>query len=254
MSTELKTLLKEQIPGVDTDKIRTDYRSIWLDQNVAARYAGELDMQKSILLNSEKNNLPPIQVGAFEGHLIMTLLKMINAKRGVEVGTLGGYSSSWICRALESESNSKLYSLELNENFAAVARDNLKNWEPLVDVISGPALETLNGSLRDLRDLDFVFIDADKASYIHYFDWAWERLRKGGVVLIDNFYLFGGVYFSQCAEFPRVFTSKLSERDRFTETQWKGMKLLWDRLEGLGSDVQKTILPTSEGLGLVYKS
>lgn len=257
MNSGLHPFLQKQInQSQRSNSVRSEFRSLWLDESIAERYGGELPEQKNILQNSAARGLPPNQVGPFEGHLMMMLLRMINAQVGVEFGTLGGYSTSWIARALQGASRNGrapcVHTLELKPHFAEVARENLQPWAELLQVHVGPALEIANGALASLQDLDFVFIDADKANYPNYFDWAWARLRKGGVVLIDNFYLWGGIYAAQ-GEYPREYSDSLSARDHFSATQFAGMKKLWDKLEGLGESAHKTILPTSEGLGCVYK-
>jgi predicted O-methyltransferase YrrM len=180
------------------------------------------------------------------------MLKMMKARRGVEIGTLGGYSTSWICRALEGIDGAKLDSCELSPKYAAVAAENLSRWKGLYEIHTGPALQTLETKLSALNNLDFVFIDADKNNYLNYFEWAWPRVRKGGVVFIDNFYLWGGIYF-RGEEFPEDFAATIPG-GVLKEERWKVMKKLWLRLEGLGAEASKTILSTSEGLGVVFKS
>jgi predicted O-methyltransferase YrrM len=166
---------------------------------------------------------------------------------------LAGYSSSWMCRAIEKQQGAHLDCLELNPTYAKIAEENLAPWKKIVTVHTGPALETLETKLSALKDLDFVFIDADKISYPEYFEWSWSRIRKGGMILIDNFYLFGGVYFSQDKEFPTDYSKFVEGGSALTEPRWKAMKKLWQRLRDLGDEAQKTILPTGEGLGLVVK-
>ncbi len=227
-------------------------RRVELDFFLAERMADELPEQKNIVDNSKRAGLPEIQVSPYEGHVMSMLLQLMNAKRGVEIGTLGGYSTSWICRALEGKAGAKLDSCELSPKFAEVATQNLAKWNGLFEIHVGPALQTLETKLSGLNDLDFVFIDADKNNYPQYFEWAWSRIRKGGVVLIDNFYLWGGVYF-RGERFPQEF-AKTVPGGILTEPKWKAMKTLWERIEKLSPEIaSKTILSTSEGLGLVIK-
>ncbi|MEZ4815419.1 MAG: class I SAM-dependent methyltransferase [Bdellovibrionota bacterium] len=231
---------------------RDDIRSAELDFFIAERMAMELPEQKQIVENSIKAGLPEIQVSPYEGHVLSLLLQMMKAKRGVEIGTLGGYSTSWICRALERVEGARVDCLELSPKFAAVATENLKRWEGFFEIHVGPALKTLDTSLSDLKDLDFVFIDADKNNYLNYFEWAWPRIRKGGVILIDNFYLWGGVYF-RGEDFPEAYAANIPG-GILSKERWESMKALWSRLESLGSKASKTILSTSEGLGVVLKN
>src|SRR5688500_11007385 len=113
---------------------RGDMRTIELDSFIAGRMADELHEQKQIGEKYVKAGLPEIHVSPYEGHLLSALLKLMSAKRGVEVGTLGGYSTSWICRALENVEGAHLDSLELSPKFAAVARENLQKWRGIVDI------------------------------------------------------------------------------------------------------------------------
>jgi predicted O-methyltransferase YrrM len=230
---------------------RPDIRRIELDSFVADHMADELEAQKAIVPNSSRGGLPEINVSPYEGHVLSLLLRMMNAKRGVEIGTLGGYSTSWICRALEKVPGAKLDTLELSPKFAAVAEKNLAPWKNLVEIHVGPAIETLEGKLASLNNLDFVFIDADKINYPNYFEWAWSRIRPGGVVFIDNFYLWGGVYF-RGEKFPADYAASMPG-EMLVEVKWAALKTLWKRVENLGAAAQKTILSTSEGLGIVMK-
>lgn len=230
---------------------RGDIRSAELDTFLADRMALEWPEQKQIVENSVKAGLPEIHVSPYEGHVMSLLLQMMSARRGVEIGTLGGYSTSWICRAIQGKEGAKVDCLELSPKFAAVATENLSKWAGLFEVHVGPALQTLETKLADLKELDFVFIDADKNNYLNYFEWAWPRVRKGGVVLIDNFYLWGGVYF-RGNEFPQKYAENIPG-GILKEDRWLVMKALWQRLEDLGPVASKTILSTSEGLGVVLK-
>lgn len=244
--------VKKALPEKQSYKMsRGDIRCVELDAFLANRMALELPEQKNIVENSVKAGLPEIHVSAYEGHIMSLLLQMMGARRGVEIGTLGGYSTSWICRAIEGKERAHVDCLELSPKFAAVATQNLAKWQGLFEVHVGPALKTLNEKLSDAQDLDFVFIDADKNNYLNYFEWAWPRVRKGGVVLIDNFYLWGGVYF-RGEEFPQTYADTVPG-GILSADRWRVMKALWARLEDLGPSASKTILSTSEGLGVVLK-
>lgn len=241
------------IQNKDFHMTRSDCRSVWLDYHLAERFAGELPSQKEIVAHSMDAGLPEIQVGPFEGHLILLMLQMMQAKRGIEIGTLGGYSASWICRAIEKQEGAHLDCLEMNSKFAEIANENLAPWKGLFEIHVGPAQKTLEEKFSNVFDLDFVFIDADKAAYPAYFEWAWAHIRKGGVILLDNFYARGAVYFGK-QDFPsREKDTPKRFWEHYSETQRAAMKLLWQRLEDLGDEAEKTILPTSEGLGIVRK-
>jgi caffeoyl-CoA O-methyltransferase len=135
------------------------------------------------------DGIPAIQVGPSDGKLLGLLLRMIGAKKVVEVGTLVGYSSVHLARALAPGGH--LWSVEFEPRHAAVARENLAaaGVADRVTVVVGAGrdmLPTLDGH----GPFDAVFIDADKVNYDAYGRWAIDHLRPGGLVLGDNAYLF----------------------------------------------------------------
>ncbi|KAG6809442.1 hypothetical protein H0H93_015792, partial [Arthromyces matolae] len=123
------------------------------------------------LANSKASGLPEIAVSAAQGKLLQLLATSIDAKRILEVGTLGGYSTIWLARALPEDG--KLITLELEEKHAQVARQNIANagLSSKVEVIVGNAVDSLAKLHPDIP-FDFVFIDADKPSNTQYFTEA----------------------------------------------------------------------------------
>jgi predicted O-methyltransferase YrrM len=134
--------------------------------------------------------MPAIQVGPSEGRLLYLLMKLMSAKRVVEVGTLAGYSAMHIARALPDDGH--LWSVEYDRKHAVVARENLEaaGLGSRVSVEVGAGRDVLP-TLEKHGPFDAVFIDADKGNYDHYGTWAIANLRVGGIVLGDNAYLFG---------------------------------------------------------------
>ena len=134
--------------------------------------------------------VPAIQVGPSEGKLLALLLRLVRATKVVEVGTLVGYSTIHMARALGPGGH--LWSVEYEPRHAEIARANLAaaGVADRVTVLVGAGREVLPG-LASHAPLDAVFIDADKVSYDHYGQWAIDHLRPGGLVLGDNAYLFG---------------------------------------------------------------
>ncbi|HSD89992.1 MAG TPA: O-methyltransferase [Kofleriaceae bacterium] len=134
--------------------------------------------------------IPAIQVGPSEGKLLYLMMKLVGAKRIVEVGTLVGYSAMHMARALPAGGH--LWSVEFDPRHAQVARHNLAvaGLADQVTVLVGAGVEVLP-TLVDKGPFDAVFIDADKISYDKYGIWAVDNLRKGGLVIGDNAYLFG---------------------------------------------------------------
>jgi caffeoyl-CoA O-methyltransferase len=140
----------------------------------------------------EAHGMPAIQVAPSEGKLIGTLLKLAQAKRAVEVGTLAGYSAIWIARALPEEGH--LWTVEADPRHADVAQANIKaaGLKDRVTVVEGPALGVL-GILERHGPFDAVFVDADKENYPAYGRWAAGHLRPGGLLIADNAFYFGGL-------------------------------------------------------------
>lgn len=134
--------------------------------------------------------IPAIQVGPSDGRLLHLLLKLANAKKVVEVGTLIGYSAVHMARAVPRDGH--VWSIEFEPKHAEVARANLvaAGLADRVTVIVGAGKDILP-TLVDRGPFDAVFIDADKVNYDFYGQWAIDNLRTGGLVLGDNAYLFG---------------------------------------------------------------
>ncbi|MHA6531245.1 O-methyltransferase [Paenibacillus sp. BAC0078] len=131
--------------------------------------------------------LPAIDVAPNQGKLLYLLAKMRGAANILEIGTLGGYSTIWLARALPEEG--KLVSLEAEHKHVVVAEDNLRlaKLEGKAEVIEGPALETLAAlEARGVNSFDFIFIDADKPNNPHYLKWALKLARPGAVIVADN--------------------------------------------------------------------
>ncbi|HMC69075.1 MAG TPA: O-methyltransferase [Mycobacteriales bacterium] len=135
--------------------------------------------------------LPPIQVPPVQGRFLHLLARSISARRMLEFGTLGAYSTIWLARALPA--GGTLTTLELNPAYAEVARANLERAGvgDRVDVRVGPAAESLPS--LDGETFDLTFIDADKPSTADYFDWSVEHTRSGGVIIVDNVVRRGGI-------------------------------------------------------------
>jgi caffeoyl-CoA O-methyltransferase len=134
--------------------------------------------------------IPAIQVGPNEGRLLNLLLRLAGAKKVVEVGTLVGYSAIQMARALPPDG--RLWSIEYEPRHAEIARANLAaaGLADRVTVLVGAGRDVLP-TLVGEAPFDAVFIDADKEGYADYGRWAIEHLRRGGLVIGDNSYLFG---------------------------------------------------------------
>jgi predicted O-methyltransferase YrrM len=179
----------------------------------------------AILAANVSAGLPAIDVSPAQGKFLNLIARMIGARRILEIGTLGGYSSIWLARALPNDG--RLVTLEANSRHAEVARGNFQRagLAERIDLRVGPALETLprlkeeNGGAFDL-----VFVDADKPNNAAYFSWALKLTRPGSVVIVDNVVRDGAVveaasgdatvrgvrdFFDKVAAEPRVSATAL---------------------------------------------
>jgi len=160
---------------------RPDWAAV--DDYVDRVVVGSDPVLDAALAASVAAGLPAIQVSPAQGKLLHLLARAIGARRILEVGTLGGYSTIWLARALPA--GGSLVTLELDPRHAAVARENLRHagLDGVVDIRVGPALDTL-GTLAGPFDL--AFIDADKPHNPDYFAAALRLARPGGVIVVDN--------------------------------------------------------------------
>jgi predicted O-methyltransferase YrrM len=141
------------------------------------------------LERSKSEGLPEIAVSVVFARLLEIFVRLTGATTILEVGTLGGYSAAWMARALPE--GGRVLSLEIDSHHADVARQNLQQagLADKVEVLVGPALETLPGFYNDAsinNRIDLSFIDADKVNNPHYVDHAARLSRHGALVIVDN--------------------------------------------------------------------
>jgi len=139
------------------------------------------------LKSSKAAGLPQISVTPNQGKLLQILARSMKARRILEIGTLGGYSTIWLARALPK--NGRLVTLEADPKHAKVARANIKRagLSKVVEIRYGRAQETLPQLLRQhLGPFDLTFIDADKTGYPEYFIWALKLSHPGSLIIADN--------------------------------------------------------------------
>ena len=130
--------------------------------------------------------LPSIAVSAAQGKMLHLFARMANARTILEIGTLGGYSTIWLARALPA--GGRLVTLEADPKHADVARTNIARagLSGTVELRLGKALDTLPGVAQDHRAFDLTFIDADKENIPEYFDWAVRLSHPGSAIVVDN--------------------------------------------------------------------
>ena len=163
-----------------------------VDDYIAVKLLGDDDALATTLTNNARQGLPPIDVSATQGKMLFLLAQIAGATRILEIGTLGGYSTIWLARALPDDG--RLVTLELDPHHAAVARTNLERAgvSGKVDIRVGPAVESL-AAMNDEAPFDFVFIDADKQSNAQYVREAIRLGRSGTTIVVDNVVREGGV-------------------------------------------------------------
>lgn len=164
------------------------------------------------LAASDGAGLPPIQVAPNQGKLLALLVSLMGARHVLEVGTLGGYSTIWMARAMPDGGH--MVTLEADPKHAAVARANLAHagLAEVVEVRVGPALDTLPQlAAEGLGPFDFTFVDADKVNNAAYLSWAIELSHPGSVIVVDNVVRDGAVTDAASADPDIQGTRRLHE-------------------------------------------
>lgn len=151
---------------------------------------------------SDGAGLPAIAVTPNQGKLLMLIAQMIGARKILEIGTLGGYSTIWLARGLPS--GGRLITLEADAKHAKVARANIDRagLSGTVEIRVGKALDTLP-ALVENAPFDLMFIDADKENNPRYLEWSMRLAKPGSVIIVDNVVRRGNVVDEKSAD-PNV--------------------------------------------------
>jgi len=191
------------------------FNDLLVEEDDALRAAGA---------GSEAAGLPPHQVAPNQGKLLHLIARIRGARTILEIGTLGGYSTLWLARALPE--GGRLVTLEADERHAETAASNIARagLRDVVDLRVGKAADTLPLLAAELGDegFDLVFIDADKPSNPLYLEWALRLTRPGGVIVGDNVVREGAVTDAASTD-PRVqgvrtFTELIAQHPKLTAT------------------------------------
>ena len=168
-----------------------------VDRYLTDLFVGPDPALDAALAASEANGLPAIHVSPPQGKLLHLLALATGARKILEIGTLGGYSTIWLARALpRNDPAAKLITLEFDPKHADVARSNLTRagLSDRVEIRLGRALDTLPKLQAERAGpFDLVFIDADKTSYPQYLEWSLKLSRPGTLILADNIVRKGAV-------------------------------------------------------------
>lgn len=203
-----------------------------VDDYIERTFSPQDEALSGALEDSRRAGLPEIHISPAQGRLMQLLVEIGGARRILEIGTLGGYSTIYLARALPEEG--VLVSLELEEEYARLARANIERagLSEKVEVRVGEARETLD---RMREAFDLVFIDADKEGYPEYLDHALRLSHSGSLILADNT-IFGGAVLegSQYAEeegrYLREFNDRAAADERLSATI---IPLLRERVDGM---------------------
>jgi predicted O-methyltransferase YrrM len=158
-----------------------------VDRYIRGLLVPEDPILDAALETSRAAELPPINVSPTQGKLLHLLARIQGARRILELGTLGGYSTIWLARALPADG--RLITLEANAKHAEVARENIARagLARLVEVRLGSALDSLKQMIASgCAPFDFIFIDADKSGYPDYLTWTLKLSRPGAMIIADN--------------------------------------------------------------------
>jgi len=191
-----------------------DMKNTWTEVD---EYFGDLLAPRDELLDAaleanEKAGLPAIGVSRLQGKFLFLLVKILQARRVLEIGTMGGYSTIWMARALPA--GGQVVTLEVDPKHAEVARENLGRTGMLerVDLRLGRALDTLaNLHAAGAGPFDLVFIDADKENNPGYLEWAMKLARPGTVIVVDNVVRDGRVIDAGTSDLDLLGTRRMAE-------------------------------------------
>ena len=165
-----------------------------IDTYIESLFIDDDPILAQALTDAAAAGLPQIQVSANQGKALYLLTKMCGARRVLEIGTLGGYSTTWLARALPADG--QVVTLELDQKHADVARKNVDRAGigSRVVIHVGPAADTMRRMIdRGEPPFDLIFIDADKPGYSRYLDLSLELARSGSVIVADNLIRDGAV-------------------------------------------------------------
>ncbi len=158
-----------------------------VDNYICGLLAPEDDALKNTIQSLDTAGMPQISVSASQGKFLQVMATACNARRILELGTLGGYSTTWLARALPE--NGKVITLELDPAYAAVATQNITAAGQMhkVEIRTGQAMDSLEAMIQSNEPpFDMIFIDADKPPYAEYFQKALQLSRPGTIIICDN--------------------------------------------------------------------
>ncbi|VAW56438.1 hypothetical protein MNBD_GAMMA07-828 [hydrothermal vent metagenome] len=206
----------------------------------------ETEVLQRLRVETQKDASSIMQIPIDQGQLMALLVKLIGAKRTIEIGVYTGYSA--LCVAQVMPNDSYTIACDVNEAWTAIAKKYWKeaNVAHKIDLIIAPAVDTLKSLIEkgESESYDFVFIDADKDSYDEYYELSLKLLRKGGLMVIDNVLLFGSVMDSTLLD--------ESLRDSITENSIQAIRDLNVKIKN-DDRIDMSMLQIADGITLVCK-
>lgn len=192
------------------------------------RYLTDISLREPDVLSmlrqetSKLSNVAVMQISPEQGQFMRLILELMQARKTLDIGTFTGYSA--LAAAMALPDDGKVIACDINEDWTGIAR---KFWEMggvtnKIELRLGPAVETLQTLIDEgeAESFDFAFIDADKANYSHYYDLAFQLIRKGGLIAVDNVLWDGKVAdpddHDQSTEAIRALNKKILHDDRVT--------------------------------------
>ena len=158
-----------------------------VDQYINNLFVDQDDVLTATEASINEANIPPISISSNQGKFLQILARLCHAKKILEIGTLAGYGTIWLARALPRDG--QLITLEFDPKHADVAHTNIirAGLDSIVDIRVGKALDTLPQiEAEGIAPFDMIFIDADKLPYAEYFQWALRLSRQGTLIVADN--------------------------------------------------------------------
>jgi len=206
----------------------------------------ESDVLNRLRVETEKDPAAIMQIPPEQGQFMSMLVKLVEAKRTIEIGVYTGYSTLCVAQAMPGDSYT--VACDVNEEWTNIAK---RYWaearvDKKIDLRLGPAVDTLNALIKDGQgeSFDFIFIDADKNNYGKYYELSLRLLRSGGLIAIDNVLLFGSVIDSGALD--------ESLRNTITEESVQSIRDLNNKIKG-DDRVDISMLKMADGLTLVRK-
>lgn len=210
-------------------------------QNKALQYIRDIYAVEDMPLSQVGKDLPEseiiMQTGPEEGKLLQVLATMIGARKIVEIGVLAGYSTIWMARALPEGGH--IYAVDKNYKRIGPAQSNFTacGVADKITLVEGEATRILP-SLNERGPFDMVFIDADKGNYCNYLDWAEANVRKGGLIVGDNTFLFGAMYGEAPRDLPQISIDVMKEFNNRLADPARYCSILIPTIEGMSVAVK----------------